>query len=217
MINSPINFLDATSNITHLEQELLKDGKVIPLPFSELGKYSQQQLSFFCYKYAIYQLPTTELIDFLKTELQGSSIEIGAGNGCIGRAIGIRMTDNHLQDMPMIKLHYQMLNQPTIKYGSDVEKVGASKAVEKYKPETVVGCWITTADKQRAQTVADFHGIDDTKLFNAGVKKYIHVGNEGTHLEKLKLFNQTVKQYKFPWLISRSLGREQNVIYIFGA
>lgn len=198
-----------------IEDIMVKFGKIIPVPASELKPFDQEYISVFCHKHALYQLPTTELIDFIKNEIDGFAIEIGAGNGCIGRSLGIKMTDNFLQQRAIMKDYYESLGQPTINYGDDVEKIGAIKSIKTYRPNTVIGCWITPKIKERMMTVSDFHGIDENEIFPNGVKKYIHVGNENIHSDKPLLKRVAYKEYKFPWLISRSMSREKNVIYIF--
>lgn len=59
------------------------------------------------------------------------------------------------------------------------------------------------------------YGIYEDQMFKDGIKKYIHVGNEKTHGTK-KIFKQRkFKKLKFDWLVSRSVSKSENVIYIF--
>lgn len=202
-------------DVTDIEDIMIQDGKIVPVGFDVLKKFSQEQLSVFCHKHALYQLPTTELIDFLKSELEYFyTIEIGAGNGCIGRSLTLQMTDNKMQLRPDVKLMYDLQGQPTIKYGDDVEELDAISAVKKYKPDAVVACWVTHLFKE-GMTVGNMFGIEEELLFENGVKKYVHVGNELTHAQKPILQKYPVKKCQFPWLLSRSMSRENNVIYIF--
>ncbi len=207
-------------DVSPLEDLLIRDGKIIPVPFSKLKDFSQESISVFCHKHALYQVPTTELIDFLKSEIGNlPSIEIGAGNGCIGRSLGIMMTDNKMQDLPHIKLLYSMQGQPTVKYGNDVEEIPAIDAVIRYKPKIVVACWVTHFF-QEGMTAGNMYGIKEEELFDNGVEKYIHVGNESPttgHTNKPILFKYPVKKYKFPWLLSRSMKKELNTIFIFNS
>lgn len=202
-------------DIKPLEDLMIKDGKIIAVPFEELNKFSQEELSVFCHKHAIYQVPTTELIQFLKSEIGDLSVlEIGSGNGCIGRSLEIKMTDNKLQLRPEVKIMYDIQGQPIIKYGEDVEELDAIKAVEKYCPQSIVACWVTHKFKE-GMAIGNMYGIEEELLFELGVEKYIHVGNENTHGQKPILITHPVKKYKFPWLLSRSMKREDNIIYIF--
>ena len=80
-------------DIKPLEDLMLRDGKIIAVPFNSLNKFPQEQISLFCHKHALYQIPTTELIDFIKNEIGCAQvIEIGSGNGCMGRSLGIKMS-----------------------------------------------------------------------------------------------------------------------------
>lgn len=203
------------SDISELESIILKDGKIVCLPFAELNRFSQEQISLFCHKHAIYQLPTKELIEFIKSEIGNSSaIEIGSGNGCIGRSLGIRMADNKMQELPEIKLHYEMLRQPVITYGTDVEKLDGIEAIKKYRPKTVVACWVTQKWKPGMKD-GNALGVEEELIFANGVEKYIHVGNEKTHASKVILDKFPHKRYYNEFIISRSMSREENVIYIF--
>jgi len=205
-------------DLSPIESLMIKDGKIIPVPFDSLKGFSQESLSLFCHKHALYQLPTTELIDFLKNEIGESSvIEIGSGNGCIGRSLGIRMTDNLMQTWDDIKLMYALSRQPVITYGSDIEELDAISAVEKYKPKTVVACWVTHKFEE-GMTAGNMYGVQEELLFENGVEKYIHVGNHTNstgHPLKPILSKYPVKMYQFPWLVSRSMNRDKNTIYIF--
>jgi hypothetical protein len=207
-------------NIEGLEELFLKDGKIIPAPFAEVNKFTQEQISVFCHKHAVYQVPTTELIEFIKGLIiytHGSlvaAIEIGAGNGCIGRNVGIKMTDNKQQDWPEIKQTYEMMRQPTVKYGEDVETLAANDAVIKYKPKMVVGCWVTHLWRE-GMDAGNMHGVDEGKMFKDGIQTYLHIGNLATHMGKEILnekgLNISIKKYQ--WLLSRSMGRDNNAIF----
>lgn len=202
-------------DISELESLILKDGKIIPVSYYELSRFSTNQLAMFGHKYAIYQYPTTELLDFINSEIDRKpAIEIGSGNGCIGRNLGIKMTDNKQQEFPEIAAYYRLTGQPTITYGEDVEKIDANSAVKKYNPEVVVACWVT--HKWASGGVSgNMHGPEEELMFENGVKKYIHVGNSSIHKDKPILKKIPMKKVIAPWVISRSVKPEFNVIYIF--
>ena len=203
------------SDISELESVLLKDGKVQNLPYELLNRFSQEQISLFCHTHAIYQLPTQELIHFIQKHIEGeSAIEIGSGNGCMGRSLGIRMTDNKMQELPEVRGYYQMMGQPVIKYGEDVEHIDAISAVKKYQPKVVVASWVTHKFKE-GMNVGNALGIEEELLFENGVEKYIHIGNEKTHMYKPILEIFPVRKFKHKTIISRSMARDQNIIYIF--
>jgi hypothetical protein len=215
-----MNILDKNINIKHLEDLMIHDGKIVPVPFSMIKDIPQEEISLFCHKHALYQFPTTELIDFIRNEIGGeSAIEIGAGNGCIGRSVGIIMTDNMMQTWDDIKKVYSVTGQPTITYGKDVEDIPALDAVERFKPKVVVACWVTHKWHEGMAT-GNMYGVEEQDMFKLGVGKYIHIGNENHttgHTYKPILNKYPVKKYRFPWLVSRSMQRELNTIYIFNS
>lgn len=210
--------LSSNIDLTPLESLMIKDGKFIPVPFEALKGFAQETISVFCHKHALYQMPTTELIDFIKNEIGDSSvIEIGSGNGCIGRSLGIKMTDNKMQQWDIIRAQYELSRQPVITYGNDVEEIDALEAVKKYKPEVVVACWVTHKWKE-GLSAGNMFGVEEELMFNNGVKKYIHIGCDSPttgHQIKPILNKIPVKKLKFPWLVSRSMSRDLNTIYIF--
>lgn len=210
--------ISARLNYKLVELLVTTNGAITPVPFHLLSEFTQEEITTFCHRYALYQVPTVELILFLIQQIGNSrAIEIGAGNGCIGRHLGIKMYDSYLQERPEIKQYYEeVMLQPTISYGKDVINMDGMEAVKKYQPETVVGCWITTKNPH-GYSIADVSGIEEPLLFQHGVKKYIHVGNALTHAAKPLIFGPTIKctEMHFDWLLSRSMSRVHNVIYIF--
>ena len=173
-------------------------------------------MSLVCHKHGIYQLPTWELIKFLKDQIgEGPAIEIGSGNGCIGRLLGIPTTDNKMQELPEIKALYEIMKQPTVTYGKDVEHLDGLEAIRKYKPKVVLGCWVTQKWKE-GMADGNALGVDEALIFEEeSVEKYIFVGNEKTHASKEILDMFPVRKFKHKTLLSRSMDREKNIIYIF--
>jgi hypothetical protein len=168
------------------------------------------EICWFCWKHGIYQLPTIELIEQIKLYLIGKKIlpseciEIGAGTGQIGRHLGIRMTDNKLQDEPEIREHYAAMGQPVLKYSPDVEKIDANSAVIKYKPRVVLACWVTETPKL-------VFGVKEPEMLKH-IERYFFVGNLQTHGDK-SIFHKVSGEY-YPWLISRSFHPQDNRIWI---
>jgi hypothetical protein len=205
-----------SSDISELEKVLMGEGgKLNLLHYSALERFTQNQLSVFCHKHGIYQLPTLELINFIKKEFGSEeALEIGAGNGCIGRFLGIRMADNKMQEIPEIRAYYSAAGQPVIKYGDDVEHLDGIEAIKKYRPKVVVACWVTQKWKP-GMTEGNALGVDEEEIFGNGVEKYIHIGNEKTHASKIILDIFPVKKYKHKTILSRSMDRDKNIIYVF--
>lgn len=210
-----VAILNKNIDIKPLEELLGIDAQFFPVRFERLKQFSQEAISLFCHKYALYQLPTKELIDFIKNEIQEEpTIELAAGNGCIGRSLGIPMLDNYMQTWPQIMAHYHVLKQPLIKYGEDVINMDGNAAVRKYKPLNVVAAWLTQKYEPGMKN-GNMWGVDELQMFEDGIEKYIHIGNKSVHGDKKLFKHKKAKVYKFPWLISRSMQREDNEIYVF--
>ena len=197
------------TDIAPLEEILLDAGQMRVVDYAAIKDFSQNDISLFCHKHAIYQIITTELINFVKKEIgDDKAIEIGAGNGCFGRALGIPITDNCLQERADIKAYYNLIiRQPTIKYPQDIIRYDGNLALEKLKPEVIIASWVT-------QQSNNPYGVNEIS-FLGRIKKYIHVGNEQSHAGKEILKLMPVTTHRFDWLVSRSLARDKNLIYIF--
>ncbi len=210
------------ADVSYLDK-LLKNnkGEVIPCPYSELKNVPQMHIQLWCHQNAVYQVPTEELIAWLFNEIEFpkclDTIEIGSGEGFIARALGITGTDNYMQvRKPEVILHYELSKQPRIKYGSNVEELSAHQAVEKYKPETVIACWVTQKYKDgdtKRKIGSNMYGVEEEKIIQK-VKKYILIGNHTVHHDK-RILKLPHKMYRFPWLVSRSSSPDKNSIYVW--
>ena len=192
--------------------------------YQDLQKIKENTILYYLYIKGIYHLPTKELIEFLNDKIPDKSktIEIGSGTGLLGKSLNIKCTDSHIQQNPEVKLYYNFINQPIIEYPSFVEKIEAIDAIDKYKPNTVVGCWVTqvynpkeTHDIYNSQSFE--FGIDEEYVLN-NIERYIFIGSISAHLKK-RIFNNS--NYKFEIftqknipMISRALP-EENFICIF--
>ena len=191
--------------VAALTRRMVVDGKVIPIKSQILDQFADDDICSFCMQESLYQLPITELIEFLPSLFVGKTIEIGSGRGSIGRNLGLEMYDNKMQEDPSIKLVYMLSGQPPVNYGEDVIKMSANDAINKIRPNTVLGCWITEFPRNPLGPNED--------NFIGKIDKYILVGNEKTHAQKPILKKRPHKVHKFEWLYSRSKFKEQNVIY----
>ena len=201
-------------DVSYLNKELLNEGLLQIKPASFYDNIPQDHLAIWCHKNGIYGLPTTELIDWLKNEIIGDAIEIGAGNGSIGRAFDIPITDACVMKRPEVQLYYKMGRQPITTYPEDIIELSAIEAISKYKPDTVIGCWVTHLyqedDSDRGGSI---YGIDEKDLLTK-VKKYIVIGNKTVHGIK-KILERDHKEYTFPWLFSKSMHSNKNIIYVW--
>lgn len=202
-------------DISALEALLLgPDGLMRPVPYADLQKFSQNQISLFCWGRGIYQIVTTELVDFVRNEIEDfHAIEIGAGNGCLGRALGIPLTDNRMQELPEVKAWYKRLGQPVMEYPADIVKMDAIRAIKATGADCAVGAWVTQKYKPGMKD-GNFMGVDGA-ILAARLKRYVFIGNEERHMSQEVLRYCQPKIYKADWLISRSLHRQKNMIWIF--
>lgn len=209
-----INILN-NQDISQLNEKFLADGDLRVQPAAEYSLFSQEQISIFCVKNAFYGLPTEELILWLRGQIGSrKAIEIGAGNGALGRALHIPMSDSFLQEQPDVKAYYESLQQPTIRYGTDVERLDYKEAILKYQPEVVIGSWVTQLWRDHSDDgAASMHGLDEEWILET-VPCYIHVGNAKTHGRK-RILKSPHREYRFDWLFSRAVNPAECVIYVW--
>jgi len=194
---------------------IAEDGSLNVVPAATYEPFDQDLISLFCVRHGYYCLPTTELIDFLDKKIDGrKAIEIGAGNGSVGRALGIITTDNFQQEMPKYKMIYETMQQATVPYGPDVKPMDAITAVKRLKPKVVIGCWVTHQyDPRHHERGGNEIGIREEWILN-NCQEYIFVGNVAPHHQKpiLDFPHETIKA---DWLVSRAFERSTNVIKIW--
>jgi hypothetical protein len=186
-------------------------------PFALLEDIDLNEIMVWCVNNGIYQVPTQELVDVLRG-LVGNhkAIEICAGHGAVGRALGIPLTDSHMQTLPQMRALYEAMRQPVIEPPSDVEKLEALEAVRAHDPEVVVGCFVTqlgTPDVEQSSPV----GVDELALMrHPSVHRYVMVGNAHVHGKKVALQQpHKVLHSGAPWLVSRGSVQSLNRIYVW--
>lgn len=200
------------SDISH--EVLRDDGKLKLLPSSEWKKYKWDDFRAFCHSYARYGIPTLEQNIFLCEILDGrKSLEIGAGAGDLGFHLNIPMTDSKQQEWPEIRAAYDAMMQPVIKYPDDVERIEALDAVKKYKPQVVIGNWITTYAPHEMPYGSNPYGIKENLILDL-VETFILIGNIDTHGDKpiMKIAHEEIYE---EWLVSRGKNQENNRIWIW--
>lgn len=199
-----------TVDTSHLNATLMEGDAAKPVPFEFLQSLPHQVLQLWCVRNAIYQIPTIELIEWLRAKINGrKAIEIGSGKGGIGRALGIPSTDNYCQTLPEIRAYYQTLRQEPVTPPDFVENIDAEQAIVKYNPEVVIGAFITQKYRD-GDTAGNMFGPDEESWINK--VEYIHIGNETTHRGK-RILKYRHDAFKAPWLISRAMYQSQNVIW----
>lgn len=203
-------FILIPCDISKIRNEAIKGGLLQVMPSSFYKQFTDNEIKFFMHQEGLYVLPTSELLEWLKNNIKGITIEIGAGHGALSRALKVPITDSRMQENPAIMLAYLAGGQPPIKYASDIEKLNAKEAIKKYRPNTVFGCFITHIFNG---VNGNAYGVDEINLLQC-VNKYIHVGNLDTHRNSALLTLQHTEHY-FDWLITRSLNQKQNRIFIW--
>ena len=165
------------------EAALDEFGRIRELPASVWLQFPWEELRMFMHEYPVYVLPTTELLDVLEDLTDGlKTIEIGAGSGSIGRHLGIKMTDSYLQqDNATVKKLYELTGQPVIHYPPDVIKADALTAYRRFKPECILGCYVTHRWLEGMQN-GNMYGVDFERLLPL-IKRLVLVGNKHVHWE----------------------------------
>lgn len=203
-----------------MDADFLDDrGQLKVVPLSRYGRWTQAQLGLWAQQRAFYFLPTVEAVELLQRLLPEKlerAMEIGAGNGALGRALGIRATDSLQQLRPDVAESYRLMQQPTVRYGDDVEGLSALEAIERYRPEVVVAAWVShRMDESNIAGGGNPDGVDEWALLSApSVRRYVFVGHETVHRNKpiLKVRHETIAA---GCLLSRSVQPGRNVVWVW--
>ena len=177
--------LDA-SRIRDIAPEVLgPDGRLRVLPASFWATTTPDERALFGHRHGVYSFPTTELVDYLVDVIGArSAIEVGAGHGVLAEALGIVATDNWMQAKEPYRTEITRAGQPTVQYGPNVVDCHANQAVRRYRPEVVIGCWVTHRyDPRRHAAGGNEIGVDEEDLLRR-CGTYIVVGNEKVHQGK---------------------------------
>ena len=198
-----------------IKRTVLDEGGWIKvLSYKEWMKFSWHEIRQFMHEYPIYVLPTEELIDKLKCLINGyKTIEIGAGSGNIGKNLGIKMTDSYLQCRKDVKLVYELSGQPVIRYPSCVIKADAITAYQRFKPECIIGCYVTHKYAEGMRE-GNMYGVDYERLIQS-VKRLVLVGNYHIHSENpiMSLPHQEIELKD--GLITRNDDRSADRIFVW--
>lgn len=211
----PVGYLD--------ERFLDEEGHLRIVPAADYDAVDRVDLRLWCHHHAFYGLPTSELVAWLSERLAGRrAIEIGSGNGALGRALGIPRTDSYLQEAgtnPVVDFMHGATGQPRVRYGDDVERLEAKDAVRKYRPLVVVGMWISEKcdpSKPVPKHGGNMFGVNDAWILER-VEEYILVSNLAVHGHRAiarppgpKIPAQIIRE---PWIRSRASQPEEDVIF----
>ena len=204
-------------NVDYLDEILLVNGQLQVVPAFALERLPKYHLAIWGNKRGVYCFPTTELIAWLSEKISGrKAIEICSGTGVIGRALGITSTDSYIQTTPEMIAMYALYGQRPIFPPEDVQKFEANDAVDHFKPQVVLGSFITQKylpGDEETKTGSSVYGVDELTLIPK-VSTYIAVGNTKTHGNKRAL-KFPHEKFHFPWIYTRSLSPELNEIVIW--
>lgn len=175
-------YLMDRGNVRDLAPEVMPDGRLKILPAEYWAGTTREERALFGVTHGIYGFPTVELVEWLGNLINGRrAIEICAGHGVLAEALGIPGTDSHQQLIPKYRVVYELAGQAIVKYGPNVEKINARDAVRKYKPEVIVGSWVTHKyDHKRPFAGGNEVGVDQKPLLRR-VQTYVHIGNDKVH------------------------------------
>lgn len=200
----------------HLDSILLDEsGFCRPLPAAELRRIGRDQFRIWCARNAVYAYPSLELVEWLRELIAGRpAIEVGAGNGHLGRSLGIPMTDSGMQLMPAVADHYRALGQAPTNPPDCVELLGAEEAVAKYRPQVVVASWLTHRWRP-GMSEGNEMGPEEENIVQA-CEAYVHVGNDGVHRQKPIWALEHRKEYH-DWLVSRASNEDLSHVAVWGS
>lgn len=192
--------------VRDLAPEVLDDtGRLKVLPAEYWAGTTWQERAVFGVSHGIYGFPTTELVEYLGNLINGRrAIEIGAGHGVLAEALGIPGTDSHQQLVPKYRVVYELAGQAIVPYGPNVEKIDARAAVRKYKPDVVIGSWVTHKyDPKRPFAAGNEVGVDQKPILRR-VKTYVAIGNDHVHRHD-PLWDLPHEKIHPAWVYSRAM------------
>lgn len=211
-------------NISYMDDLLLDRAgmyKVVPaavlkeLPVNHLQQWGSEN--------AIFQYITTELIEWLRKQIgDRKAVEICAGNGLISRTLGIIGIDSRIQQSKKfnqaVEDTYGNIRPEWVRTSppKDIKKYEAMEAVRVFRPEVVVGAFVTPkgtpADAARGVN-CNAWGPNEGEILDR-VKKYIHFGNLNTHTKKF-IYARPHQELYPPWLVTRCNDQSLNRIWIW--
>lgn len=205
-----------TTNVRDIRPDVLDaGGRMRVLPAAFWARTTAQERALFGSHTGIYSFSTIELADYLRTIIAGrSAIEIGAGNGVLAEALGIPGTDSFQQRDPRYRAFYAGLKAVTVPYGPNVVEMHASRAVRHYKPEVVIGCWVTHKyDPREHWRGGNEVGIDEPDILRH-CAAYVVVGHEHVHMEKPIWDRKHTIAYP-PFVVSRAMSEGRDFVAVF--
>lgn len=206
------------ADLAVLDSELYREGMLRVPPASFYARFEQKSLSAWCVMRGLYLLPTLELVSRVRTMIgNDSAIEIAAGNGALGRALGIPITDSRQHERPEIAHFYAQVKQAVTTYPPDVERLTAIEAVDKYRPKVVLGSWITHRfDARHPERGGNPDGVDCVELYDRPfVQKIILIGHERVNRHQALRARPHTTLRPPGMLFARPLDTGLNVVWVW--
>ena len=199
----------------------VKNGKetlILPINTDVIHSFNPLTVKLWCHKRAVYQIVNPELVETIRDIIgERSAIEVGAGNATLGTALDIPVTDSFVQHKETKKL-YELLNQPITAPPLHVQEFGAVPAAKHFKPQVIIGCFLTQKYKQGDEKHtppigSSIYGADHFKLLE-NCQTLILTGHHMVHKDN-RIFTLPHKTYSAPWLLSRTSLVDGNRIWVF--
>lgn len=191
------------------------NGVLRVVPAADLADTTPAERLRFGVQHGIYGFVTEELVQFLREVIgERRAIEIGAGHGQLATALGIPATDNRQQEEPATRAHYELLRQPTVRYGDHVRKLDALEAVARHRPQVVVAAWVTHRYRPECPDAGgSVTGIEEEAVI-AACETYVFIGNTQVHQHK-PVAALPHRRLTPPWLYSRAVNGTADFIGIW--
>lgn len=201
-----------------------ENGKFFPkiVPAEEILKLGDHNRQILMTQLGLYVWPTQELVEFFKKHITNktSVLELGAGNGVLGKTLGWNSTDNFSQSNQfnarnkqeklynaMALMQLQAYNIAPVNYGSNVINLDAYDAIREYKASAIVGLYLT--DITQNEFTIDL--VD--ALLHANTETFYLVGNMNTHHNKSPIFEFKHEAIKLEGLVIRHEKNELGRIF----
>lgn len=169
------------------------------------SRFSLAARGSLCVRNGIYGLVTLELVEFIREHIAGrTAIEIGAGDGVLAQALGIPAIDNRMQEWPHVRAHYDELQQAPVRYGPNIKCMEGLEAVLHYRPQVVIGNWLTHLYRPKRHDAGGNMYAPDERAILKRVETFILIGNTCAHRGN-SLLGKPHKHYAEPWMYSRAV------------
>lgn len=210
-----IRSMDASQvpDTRYLDSIIRPGGTPRAVPAAELAGIPPFHIVVWCVRNATYVIPTVELVEWLRAYIGNrTAIEVCSGQNGLGKMLDIPTTDSFMHLRKDVQLMYKAMQQPICKPPSYVEKIDAVAAVKKYKPQVVIGAFVTHLWKEGMEE-GNMYGVAEEEILDV-VEDYVMVGNLKTHHSKpiLKLPHE---ETNYPWLFTRGFDPQLNRIMVW--